>query len=84
MDDALIDSLSELLPRRLRPAPDGAHYEWVPWEEIKEQCTPRFREAHEEAYWQFVLQYEADHAAYVRRYIEVTARKYRARRRRRR
>lgn len=77
-----IDSMEELLSRRLPP---GARcIGWVPGEEIREQCTPRFCEEYERLLQRFLAQYRTDHAACVRRCIEVTARKYRARRKQRR
>lgn len=79
----LIDSFEELLSRHLRPIRGTTHYEWVPWRELRGQCTPRFRAEYEERRRRFRARYGEEHAVYVRRYVWVATLKYRARRRRR-
>lgn len=82
MTEPLIDTYDELLKRHLRPIPGTTHSEWVPWSELREQCTPQFRAAYDRRLRAFLLTCNEEYAAHVRRYIAVATRKYRARKRR--
>lgn len=79
----MIDSFEELAAHRFEEIPGSPHTRWVPWIELREKCTPRYIEEHERHHREFMEQYRRNREAYVRGYIAVTVRKYRARKRRR-
>ncbi len=83
MTEKPIDSYEELAERRFQDVIGSPYVRWVPWSELRHQCTPRFAAQVECRFMAFMAQYEEEHAMYERRYVYVARRKSRARRRRR-
>jgi hypothetical protein len=84
MSEGIIDSWDDLLVRRFEEIPGSAHFRWVPFDELRVYCTPRFQREYEECNAVFAATYVAEDEAYIRRYVYVTtSRQKRSRRRRR-
>lgn len=76
-----ISSWRGLRERQLVPQPDG-HVRLVPWRELRPHATAKFRTLYERKHRRFAALWHSDECVWTRRTMEVSTRKYKARRKR--